>query len=58
MTTPEPAWPHTVFDTLKGAGVRHVSYVPDAGHSTLIERSIADDDMATTSNKGRFQVLQ
>lgn len=41
-------WPHTIFDRLKKADVRHVSYVPDAGHSTLIDLSIEDPDMTTT----------
>jgi len=44
----EPAWPDQVFEQLRRAGVRHVSYVPDAGHSALISRSIADPEVTTT----------
>lgn len=42
------SWPHSVFDRLKKADVRHVSFVPDAGHSTLIELSLNDPDVITT----------
>lgn len=41
-------WPDEVYDTLRRAEVAHVSYVPDAGHARLIERSIKDPDMKTT----------
>ena len=41
-------WPHQVFECLKGAGVRHVGYVPDAGHSTLISLSVDDSEITTT----------
>lgn len=34
---PEDAWPEALYRTLKGAGVRQVAYVPDAGHKRLIE---------------------
>ncbi len=44
----EDAWPRRVFQGLKDRGVRHVGYVPDAGHSTVIELSIADPDVCTT----------
>ena len=37
-----PAWPDTLYDCLRGAGVSQFAYVPDAGHATLIDRSIAD----------------
>jgi sulfopyruvate decarboxylase alpha subunit len=33
---------------LKTAKVRHVAYVPDAGHAKLIERAHADPDMIAT----------
>ena len=39
-----PAWPHQIFAILKNLDVRHVVYVPDAGHSTLIQ--LARDDGA------------
>ena len=35
-------WPDQVYQTLKGAGVRQVGYVPDAGHKRLIELCLAD----------------
>ena len=38
-------WPDQLFDVLKGAEVRQVGYVPDAGHSRLIERCKADNDI-------------
>lgn len=41
-------WPDDVFAELKGANVRHVSYVPDAGHTALINLSIGDPDVITT----------
>jgi sulfopyruvate decarboxylase alpha subunit len=45
-----------LFDTLKRADVRQVGYVPDAGHSRLIERCIADkhirDVVLTTEEEG------
>lgn len=40
-------WPAELYDTLKLAGVRHMSYVPDAGHSTLIKLFNADPDVVT-----------
>ncbi len=50
------SWPDVLFDTLKRAGVRQVGYVPDAGHTRLIERCIADktirDVVLTTEEEG------
>ncbi|MEM7379313.1 MAG: phosphonopyruvate decarboxylase [Pseudomonadota bacterium] len=40
---PTQAWPHTLYQTLKQHRVQQVSYVPDAGHSTLIALCTADD---------------
>ena len=34
---PKP-WQDHLFETLKGADIRQVGYVPDAGHSRLIAR--------------------
>jgi sulfopyruvate decarboxylase alpha subunit len=49
-------WPDRLFATLKRAGVRQVGYVPDAGHSRLIERCRADTDIRdvvlTTEEEG------
>ncbi|HTN10770.1 MAG TPA: thiamine pyrophosphate-binding protein [Acetobacteraceae bacterium] len=54
MTT-EP-WQDGVYAALKDAGVRQVGYVPDAGHSRLIDRSHADPEMTavvlTTEEEG------
>lgn len=41
-------WPHALYRALRGADVRHMAFVPDAGHSELIELFIADENV--TSN--------
>jgi len=41
------SWPKAVFDSLKAARVRQMAYVPDAGHSTLIELFNADPEVTT-----------
>ncbi len=49
-------WPAELYDRLKAAGVRQMSYVPDAGHSTLIELFNADPEVVsnvlTTEEEG------
>ena len=40
-------WPLELFDVLKAAGIRQMSYVPDAGHSTLIRLFNADPEVTT-----------
>lgn len=49
-------WQEAVFDTIKASGVELVAYVPDAGHSTLIESSRKDpeivDVVLTTEEEG------
>ena len=49
-------WPDRLFATLKRAGIRQVGYVPDAGHSRLIDRCRADPDIRdvvlTTEEEG------
>jgi sulfopyruvate decarboxylase alpha subunit len=35
-------WPEQLFDVIKRSDVRQVGYVPDAGHSRLIERCRSD----------------
>lgn len=37
-------WQHDVYDMLKGHGVTQFAYVPDAGHTILIDLSLADPD--------------
>ncbi|MFQ5994877.1 MAG: phosphonopyruvate decarboxylase [Acidiferrobacterales bacterium] len=36
------SWPDEIFEVIKGAAVRQVAYVPDAGHRRLIERCLTD----------------
>ena len=54
--TQENNWPDRLFDTLKRGGIRQVGYVPDAGHSRLIDRCRADDEIRdvvlTTEEEG------
>lgn len=40
-------WPRATYDTLTAGNVRHMSYVPDAGHSALIGLFEADDNVVT-----------
>ena len=51
-----PVWPDQLFEALKHASIRQVGYVPDAGHSRLIERCRADPDIRdvalTTEEEG------
>src|SRR5712672_4758601 len=52
----QTGWPDQLFDVLKGADIRQVGYVPDAGHSRLIARCKADPDIRdvvlTTEEEG------
>lgn len=41
-------WPTSIYRTLKEAGVKQMAYVPDAGHTTLINLFSADPDVAST----------
>ncbi|TPI38112.1 phosphonopyruvate decarboxylase [Mesorhizobium sp. B3-1-9] len=43
----ETQWPDQVYDALKAAGINQMSYVPDAGHTTLIRRFGADSEVVT-----------
>lgn len=49
-------WPDTIFDLLKAYNIRQVALVPDAGHSRLIKRCLADNAMRvvtlTTEEEG------
>ena len=40
-----PPWQEDIFLTLKQGGIRQVAYVPDAGHTALIEACHADPSM-------------
>jgi sulfopyruvate decarboxylase alpha subunit len=51
-----PAWRRDVYDVLKAASVRHIVYVPDAGHSMAIRLAEADEEIQsvvlTTEEEG------
>ncbi len=50
------SWPDDVYDVLKSSNVRHCAYVPDAGHTRLINKMIEDaeihDTVLTTEEEG------
>ena len=50
------SWPDTIHAHFRRAGVRQVGYVPDAGHSRLIELCVHDPDIQdvvlTTEEEG------
>lgn len=41
-------WPNRIFQKLREFDIRHVTYVPDAGHARLIELCHAANDMEPT----------
>ena len=45
---PASAWQDAVLPTLKNSDVRHIAYVPDAGHSSAIRAAEADPDIHAT----------
>src|SRR5215470_14522065 len=49
-------WQHELYDILRRAGITQFAYVPDAGHTILIDRSLADPDVysiaLTTEEEG------
>jgi sulfopyruvate decarboxylase alpha subunit len=53
---PTACWPDDIFAILQSFDVRQVPYVPDAGHSQLIERVLASPSMRgialTTEEEG------
>jgi sulfopyruvate decarboxylase alpha subunit len=55
-TENSPSWPEDIFGILQHFDVRQVPYVPDAGHSQLIERVLAEPSMQavplTTEEEG------
>ncbi len=55
-STTEPSWPDEIYRILADADVRQVCFVPDAGHTRLIERCLADQRMTsvrlTTEEEG------
>ncbi|MDP6389888.1 MAG: phosphonopyruvate decarboxylase [Alphaproteobacteria bacterium] len=44
-----PAWQGELYDLLREFDVTQFSYVPDAGHKELINRSIADPEVESVS---------
>ena len=54
--TPRQTWPDQIYDLLKQHDIRQVALVPDAGHSRLIKRCLADNEMKvvtlTTEEEG------
>ena len=50
------SWQESIFNVLKSSGIELVAYVPDAGHSLLIEKSRSDpaieDVVLTTEEEG------
>jgi sulfopyruvate decarboxylase alpha subunit len=46
-TATETNWPSGVHGVFRRAGVGLVTYVPDAGHTALIELCVADDSIVT-----------
>ena len=64
ISSPEPPspseahsrWPARVYEILKAADVRQMAYVPDAGHTTLINLFLQDAEVAsnvlTTEEEG------
>jgi len=41
-------WPTALYNTLKAANIRHMAYVPDAGHTALI--NLLSDDAQVITN--------
>ena len=50
------SWQEMIFPLLKSTGIKHVAYVPDAGHAKAIEAADADPDIKsvvlTTEEEG------
>ena len=55
-TEAAPSWPDDIFEILQRFDVRQVPYVPDAGHSQLIQRVLGERSMRavplTTEEEG------
>jgi sulfopyruvate decarboxylase alpha subunit len=56
LSPAQPGWPDRLFEVLRRANIRQVGYVPDAGHSRLIELCAAESTMRavvlTTEEEG------
>jgi sulfopyruvate decarboxylase alpha subunit len=44
-----PAWPLDIYNAFKQVGIRQVAYVPDAGHTQLINSCHADQSIRAIS---------
>jgi len=42
-------WPNDIYEVFKQVGIKQVAYVPDAGHTQLINACNADKSMKTIS---------
>jgi sulfopyruvate decarboxylase alpha subunit len=55
-TKAQTGWQHDLYDLLRRHNITQFSYVPDAGHSILIDRSLADPEVRsiplTTEEEG------
>ena len=55
-TKARTGWQHDLYDLLRRHGITQFGYVPDAGHSILIDRSLADPEVysigLTTEEEG------
>lgn len=49
VENPQARWQDELYDLLKKRGITQFSYVPDAGHAILIDRSIADPTVQSIS---------
>ena len=45
----EATWPDQIYGLLKKHNIRQVALVPDAGHSRLIKRCLADNEITVTT---------
>lgn len=45
----EPTWPDEIYNILKTHNIRQIALVPDAGHTWLIRRCLADNAMQVTT---------
>jgi sulfopyruvate decarboxylase alpha subunit len=48
-SSPDPEWPNALYALLREHDITQFAYVPDAGHTTLINRSLADPDVNSIS---------
>jgi sulfopyruvate decarboxylase alpha subunit len=55
-SSPQPEWPDQLYECLRKHEIKLFAYVPDAGHKTLINRSLADSEVnsiaLTTEEEG------